>query len=178
MSFSNPTPRICLFLLFIAVLSSCVKDIDLDQAKNITAQPDLEVDLFYLEVDQVGFSDSTSTFISDPIPLEFKDKKYIQKVEFSFKCINSFPQSFNASIRFLAEDNSVEHPINFSIAPGTVAHPETTYKIHEITENKIDDIHRSVKMVVEIEAVGPFSTPVTGELKIQSKGLFSFKFNL
>lgn len=183
MSFSKPILNICLFLLLLGGLTSCVKDVDLDQAENITLQPDLQVDLLIFDVDEVDFRDPVTnalkTIIRDTVRLEFLDDDYIQddlsKVEFSFKYINSFPQSFNNSISFLSENNRVQHRVNFPIDSGTVTSPVTTEIIELIDEDQIGVIRRSIKMVVEIEVL-PNSEPFTGELTFQSKGLFSFQF--
>lgn len=184
MSFSNPLLKTCFSLLLIAGLTSCVKDVDLDQAERITLQPDIQVDLLIFDVDEVDFRDPVTsalkTIIRDTVRLEFLDDDYIQKdlseVAFSFKYINSFPQSFQNRISFLSEDNRVQHQVDFPIAPGTVANPFTTERIELIEEDQIGVIRRSIKMAVEIEVVLPYSNPFEGELTFQSKGLFSFQF--
>ncbi|CAM4273449.1 hypothetical protein [Gillisia limnaea] len=183
MSFPKPILKTYLFLLLIAGLTSCVKDIDLDQAESITLQPDLQVDLLIFDVDEVDFRDpitnNQKTIIRDTVRLEFLDDDYIQndlsEVEFSFKYINSFPQSFNNSIFFLSENNNVQHRVDFPIDPGSMSSPVTTERIELIEQAQIGVIRRSIKMVVEIEVL-PNSEPFTGELKFQSKGLFSFQF--
>ncbi len=183
MSFLNPILKICLLLLLVACLPSCVKDIDLDQAESITLQPDLQVDLLIFDVDELDFRDTITnnlkTTIRDTVRLEFLDDDYIQddlsEVEFSFKYINSFPQSFNNSILFLSENNRIQHRVDFSIDPGASTNPVTTERIEFIPQDRIGVIRRSIKMVVEIEVL-PSSEPFAGELKFQSKGLFSFQF--
>lgn len=183
MSFSKPILKSCLFLFLTAGLTSCVKDVDLAQAERITLQPDLQVDLLIFDIDEMDFRDAKTgamkTIIRDTVRLEFLDDDYIQddlsKVEFSFKYINSFPQTFNNSILFLSENNNVQHQVDFSINPGTLANPVLTEKTDLIEEDQIGVIQRSIKMVVEIEVL-PSSEPFTGELIFQSKGLFSFQF--
>lgn len=183
MSFSNFIPKTCLFLLLIVGLTSCVKDVDLNQAERITLQPDLQVDLLIFDVDEVDFRDlgtnALKTIIRDTVRLEFLDDSYIQKdlseVAFSFKYINSFPQSFHNRISFLSEDNQVQHRVDFLINPGTVVNPVATERIELIEEDQIGVIRRSIKMVVEIEVI-PNSETFAGELTFQSKGLFSFQF--
>ena len=183
MSFSKSILKFILLLLLVAVTISCVKDIDLDQAERITLQPDLQVDLLIFDVDEMDFRDTITgaqkTIIRDTVRLEFLDDDYIQddlsQVEFSFKYINSFPQSFNNSIFFLSENNNVQHRIDFAIEAGSEANPVTTEEVELIPENQIEVIRRSIKMVVEIEVLSN-SEPFAGELTFQSKGLFSFQF--
>ena len=183
MSFSKPILKNCFSLLLFAGLNAYVKDVDLDQAERITLQPDLQVDLLIFDVDEVDFRDTITgamkTIIRDTVRLEFLDDDYIQDdlsaVEFSFKYINTFPQSFNNTIFFVSENNSIQHRVDFSINQGANANPVTTEIIELISEDQIGLIRRSIKMVVEIEVI-PDSKPFTGELTFQSKGLFSFQF--
>jgi len=173
------------FLLFLLVLGlvSCVKDVDLDQAKDIGLKPKLQIDLLIFDVDETDFVDTLTnqqkTIIRDTVRLEFLDDSYIQddlkEVEFSFKYINSFPQSFRNKISFLSENNSVQHVVEFNIDPGDKNYSAVTEIVDLIQFDQIQVIRRSIKMAVEIEAL-PGNDPFTGELKFQSKGLFSFEF--
>ncbi|MCJ7759165.1 MAG: hypothetical protein MUP24_13585, partial [Gillisia sp.] len=92
-----------------------------------------------------------------------------------FKYINSFSQSFHNKISFLSENNSAQHVIEFNINPGDKNNYAVTEVIDLIKFDQIQVIRRSIKMAVEIEAL-PGNDPFTGELKFQSKGLFSFEF--
>ncbi len=173
------------FLLFLFVIGSvsCVKDVDLDQAKDISLKPKLQIDLLIFDVDEADFADSLTnqqkTILRDTVRLEFLDDSYIQddlmEVEFSFKYINSFSQSFHNKISFLSENNSAQHVVEFNINPGDKNNPAVTEVIDLIKFDQIQVIRRSIKMAVEIEAL-PGKGPFTGELKFQSKGLFSFEF--
>ncbi len=172
-----------LLVLFILGLASCVKDVDLDQAKDIGLKPKLQIDLLIFDVSETDFVDTLTnqqkTIIRDTVRLEFLDDSYVQddliEVEFSFKYINSFSRSFHNKISFLSENNSVQHVVEFNIDPGDKNNPAVTEVIDLIKLDQIQVIRRSIKMAVEIEAL-PGNDPFTGELKFQSKGLFSFEF--
>jgi len=183
MSFSTFIIQRLLFLMFCLGLTSCVKDVDLNQAKDIGLKPKLQIDLLTFDVNETDFVDTLTnqkkTIIRDTVRLEFLDDSYIQddlvEVEFSFKYINSFPQSFHNKISFLSENNSAQHVVEFNINPGDINNPSVTEVIDLIEFDQIQVIRRSIKMAVEIEVL-PGNEPFNGEMKFQSKGLYSFEF--
>lgn len=183
MSFVKLFQTPILLLLFSVVMLSCVKGVDLDQTEEISLTPDLQVSLLVFDVTSVDFKDiDTGEFtaiIRDTVRLEFLDDSYIQDdlstVEFSFRYTNSFPQSFRNKISFLSENDRVQHSLQFDIAQGDSESPVITEWVEFIENERINVIKNSIKMVVEIEVV-PNSNNFEGELKFESKGLFSFEF--
>jgi hypothetical protein len=183
MPFLKTIPQTFLLFLFILGLSSCVKDVDLGQAKDIGLKPKLQIDLLIFDLNETDFVDTLTnqqkTIIRDTVRLEFLDDSYIQddlmEVELSFKYINSFSRSFHNKISFLSENNSAQHVVEFNIDPGDKNNPAVTEVIDLIKFDQIQIIRRSIKMAVEIESL-PGNDSFTGELKFQSKGLFSFEF--
>ena len=182
MYFSKVIPQVLLLLLVI-VTTSCIKDIDFDQAGDISLQPEIQASLLIFEIDERDFIDPETNLqkliIRDTVRLEFLDDDYIQsdleKVEFSFKFRNTFPQSFNNRILFLSENNGLQHEVIFDTDPGKQGHPIVSEKIEIIGPDRIQVIKRSIKMVVEI-GVNPNGQPFSGKLNFESKGLFSFQF--
>lgn len=175
--------KTALAVLLFCGMTSCVKDVDFDQAGNITLQPEIQADLLIFEIDQKEFTDPKTdlfrTVIRDTVRLDFLDDSYIQddltKVEFSFRYRNSFPQSFRNKISFLSERNRLQHRVEFVVEPGSNGNSRITEKIEIIGPENIQVIKRSIKMVVEIEAVTNDES-FTGILRFESKGLFSFQF--
>jgi len=183
MSFVKLLKTPILLLLFSVVIFSCVKGVDLDQTEEIALTPDLQVSLLVFDVTSTDFIDKdTGEFtavIRDTVRLEFLDDSYIQddlnNVEFSFRYTNSFPQLFRNKISFLSENDRVQHSLQFEIIKGEKDNPAVTEWIEFIENERIDVIKKSIKMVVEIE-VFPNEDTFEGELKFESKGLFSFEF--
>ncbi len=175
--------RAAMFILLAFGMLSCVKDVDFDQAGNITLQPEIQADMLIFEIDQKEFIDPETGFfrriIRDTVRLEFLDDDYIQsdlsQVEFSFKYRNSFPQAFSNKISFLSEQDNLQHRVEFITDPGNINNFVVTEKIETIGPENIQVIKRSIKMVVEIEALTN-SEPFVGILRFESKGLFSFQF--
>lgn len=172
-----------LLLLLVTGTTSCIKDIDFDQAGDISLQPEIQASLLIFEVDQRDFIDPVTNLqrlvIRDTVRLEFLDDDYIQKdlekVEFSFKFRNTFPQSFSNRILFLSENNRTQHEVIFDTDPGNSGNPEVSEIIEIIGPDRIHLIKRSIKMAVEIR-VNLNDQPFNGKLNFESKGLFSFQF--
>lgn len=184
MSFSR-TGLLIMFLFFLAAagVSSCVKDVDLNQTENIRLKPKIQTDLLIFDVDEGDFVDSISkelkTVIRDTVRLEFLDDDYIQEnlqeVAFSFQYINHFPFSFNSNIYFLSENNNHLHLVNFFLPAAVGTSPTVTERVVNFPEENIQVIKRTIKMVVEIEVVHG-SGSFVGKMHFQSKGLFSMEF--
>jgi hypothetical protein len=176
------TGSIIVVLIIFGVVS-CVKDVDLSQTENISLKPKVQLDLLIFNVDQESFIDldtgELKTVIQDTVRLEFLDDSYIQddlsEVEFSYRYTNSFPRVFYNKISYLSENDVVQHSIDFYIGAGSKENPAVTERIDLIKSDRIGGIKRSIKMLVEIEAL-PGEDEFVGELEFESKGLFSFEF--
>lgn len=183
MSFIKLFTPFILLLLFSVVVISCVKDVDLDQTEEIALTPDLQVSLLIFDVTEGDFKEvitnQFSPIIRDTVRLEFLDDSYIQddltSVEFKYKYTNTFSQKFRNTISFLSEQDAVQHSVSFDIAEGNKNNPIVTELVDFIENERIDVIKNSIKMVVEIEVL-PDLNAFEGELKFESKGLFSFEF--
>lgn len=175
------------FYFIVAIVTmgmqSCVKDVDFNQAGDISLQPKIQSDLLIFDVDQDDFlnvkTGKLNTVIRDTVRLEFLDDSYIQNdlatVEFKFRYQNTFPQSFHNKISFLSESDRPQHTVEFFIGAGGKEDPAVTEKIELIDRDQIGVIKRSIKMVVEIQAI-PGEESFEGNLDFASKGLFSFEF--
>ncbi|WP_246054325.1 MULTISPECIES: hypothetical protein [Antarcticibacterium] len=172
-----------MMLILVLGVSSCVKDVDLDQAGDISLKPKIQADLLIFDVEPKDFIDGSSgqfkNTIRDTVRLEFLDDDYIQKdleeVEFSFRYSNTFPREFSSKISFLSENNRVQHNVDFIINAGSPGNPAITEHIEFIGNDRIEVIKRSIKMVVELELL-PGDQEFEGDLSFASKGLFSFEF--
>ncbi|HEY9185437.1 MAG TPA: hypothetical protein VIM94_08940 [Salegentibacter sp.] len=183
MSLLPGTNKVILYLAFCILLTGCVKDIDLDQAEKISLSPDLDVDLLIYDISEEYFFRSENNVfqpvIRDTVRLEFLDDDYIQKdlteVEFYFRHINTFPQGFSHTIKFLSDAGREQILIQYEVAPGNSNNPVTTDYTEIIEENRINLIRNSIQMVVELEA-HPNSKEFKGKLEFASTGLFKFDF--
>lgn len=181
--FSYKLKTYVIVVLVAMGMQSCMKDVDFTQAGDISLQPRIQSDLLIFDVNQEDFLDvktgELKTVIRDTVRLEFLDDSYIQKdlatVEFKFRYHNTFPQSFYNKISFLSESDRPQHKVEFFIGAGGKEDPAVTEKIELIDRDQIGVIKRSIKMVVEIQAI-PGEESFEGNLDFASKGLFSFEF--
>ncbi|MGY5848990.1 hypothetical protein [Salegentibacter sp. F14] len=183
MSLSGGVNKLILCLFCSVVLTGCIKDIDLDQADEISLSPDIDVDLLIYEINQDYFYQSENSVfqpvIRDTVRLEFLDDDYIQKdlteVELYFKHVNTFSQSFTNTVKFLSEGGREQIFIQYEVSPGGLNSPKETEYTEIIEENRIHLIRNSIQMVVELEAHSN-SEEFRGELDFASTGLFKFAF--
>lgn len=169
-------------LSFFVLLASCVRDVDVDQAREIVIPPTVVVDLVYFTINSSHFQETGSTGIrraKDEVRLEFLDDDYIQdglvRADFNFRYSNTFSQSFKNKVTFLSESNRVMHVINFEIPAGSPEDANIINYTEIIPEEDINAIRRSIKMLVEIETE-PNSELTEGRLQLQSRAFLEFEF--
>ncbi|WP_037373672.1 hypothetical protein [Salinimicrobium xinjiangense] len=168
------------FFLFILLLFSCVKDVDLGQYEEIVLPPQASLDLIFFNLTSEDFTGEQNNRLraADVTRLDFLDDDYIQNnlksANLNFRFTNSFQREFVAVIKLLSEGNGVQHEILIPIPAGTTDSPAKVNYTDIINEDQINKIRRSIKMSVEITThSGPF---VDGELQLQSRGFFYFEF--
>lgn len=175
--------KLSLLAILATTFMACVKDVDINQKDDIVLSPEADVDLVIYQLDENDFKDSLTgalkTFISDTVRLEFLDDDYIQKdltsVELFFKHKNTFPREIESKIKFLSETNQEQFSENYTISAGAHNDPKTIERTKLIENDSIQLVHRSIKMVVELE-VQPNGSTFKGELDFASRGLFRFDF--
>ena len=169
-------------LSFFVLLASCVRDVDVDQAREIVIPPTVAIDLVYFTIDPSHFHTVGSTGIMrarDEVRLEFLDDDYIQdglvRADFNFRYTNTFSQSFRNKITFLSESNRAMHVIKFEIPAGNPDDANIINYTEIIPEEDIEAIRRSIKMVIEIETEPNFEV-TEGELQLKSRAFLEFEF--
>lgn len=183
MKYAGSFSKILLLFVPLFLLSGCVKDIDFYRAEQISLSPDLQIDLLIYDITKENFINSeTKEFnevIRDTVRLEFLDDDYIQndlrEVDFLFRHVNTFSQSFTHRIKFLAPNGRTQFTVDYLIAPGSPDNPVETEVNEYIGEDRIGLVRNSIQMVVELEML-PGDEEVEGELEFASKGLFMFEF--
>lgn len=168
------------FLSVIFFLTSCVKDVDMEQYEEIVIPPEAAIDLVFFNLSSEDFTGSGGSPLraADVTRLDFLDDDYIQnnlvRADLNFRFTNTFHREFVAVIRLLSEGNAVQHEILLPIPAGTNASPAKVDFTDIFNEDQIGKIRRSIKISVEITTHnGPF---VDGELKLESRAFYYFKF--
>lgn len=177
--FKKKIPKIAFLTLLFLIFPSCVKDVDMEQYKEISIPPTAAIDLVYFTLTPPDFGASGQIAPVDAVRLEFLDDDYIQeslmRANFNFRFTNSFPQPFTATIQFRSESGSVLHTVVIEIPSGGTTNPAVVDFTEIVNESQITRIRRSIEMRVKVE-MHPNAAEIEGELQLQSKAFYTFEF--
>lgn len=142
-----------IFPFFILIfITSCVKDVDFDQAENLSISPVLESSLIYFNFDAPRFqtNDGTENVVEgDTFEMDiFNDdfaRDNLVKAEMFFEVKNSINRRFQAEVQFLDADDQVVHTFTINVIPNGNTEVVTTHT--EIFENEtLNQLKNTVKM--------------------------------
>jgi hypothetical protein len=178
--------RTPLFLIFILMLSSCVKHLDFNQIEDFSAKPIFESSLVYFTLDQVDFFDLVNsvevvTPIDDTSGFTILKSKFVRdnliSAELNIEVNNQFDRKFTVNITFL-DSNNVEtyrfNPIIVEENNQNFNHKET------ISISGNTQFLSSTKISVSIElspsSDGSVLDPnIEQKLEFKSSGIFYLK---
>jgi hypothetical protein len=168
----------------VASAYACVKDTDFDQASDIQATPEIELDLVYFTLTAPQFTLDPDTdrilTVSDTTDFRVLDDSFIReslkRAEFYFKFENSISNAFSAQIQFLNTNNIVRYEFGIDVASGTILTPAITEHI-EVLESpeQIGQVTRASKVVVNV-TISEIPQTVEGSLNLQSKGTYFLEY--
>lgn len=170
------------FILVLVLLTSCIKDVDVDQARDIIIPPTAALDLVYFTIDGSHFRDVGDGVLqaTDQTRLEFLDDDYIRdglvRADFTFQYNNTFSEEITSTIHFLSEYGRVMYTIKFQIPAGTPESPNSINYTEIIKEDRIEAIRKSIAMRIELQ-MDPASASPEGELQLKSRGFYTFEFD-
>ncbi len=168
---------ICLVLL--GALSSCVKDVDFDQADEFTLAPVVESSLFFFDltpdrfVDDVGAETQVAT---DTIDLDVFNDSFLNdnliRAEFTFEVTNTIARSFTADVSFLDDaDQAQVAPILVNVPASNNGEEMVVTTIRDFQEAELEALKQSTQMAadVSIQTGTPITQNSPGNLKLKSK---------
>lgn len=173
-----------LLLLTVALLLSCVKDTDFDQADAITPSQEVEVNFvfFTLEIDdfQINPLFEGSLTAIDTTEIRFLNDDFgvdnIVAAEFLFRVTNSFPVALNADFTFLSETNEPSYNINFPIQLSKDGTPMLSEFTQLVSDEDIELLTQNDKVVVTI-SIQTENQNLEGVLNLQSKTTYFLEFS-
>lgn len=173
-----------LLLLTVALLLSCVKDTDFDQADAITPSQEVEVNFvfFTLEIDdfQVNPLLEGSLTAIDTTEIRFLNDDFgvdnIVAAEFLFRVTNTFPMALNADFTFLSETNESFYNINFPIQLSEDGTPVLSEFTQLVSGEDIELLTQNEKVVVTI-SIQTDNQNLEGALNLQSKTTYFLEFS-
>ncbi|WP_400076841.1 hypothetical protein [Winogradskyella sp. R77965] len=181
-------------VFYIIILStsliSCVKDVDFDQADNLSLSPVLEASLVYTEVEASQFSinDVELEIVRDSIAnIEiFKDqfvKDNLVKAEFIFKTTNTILRTFNLQVDFLNNTDELQHTLSFDALSSSSGNEVVTEYIEIFEDDSLDDLKLVTKMVITLRLYPSSDDSIlnensSGKISLKSKGVFYFNIDV
>ena len=176
--------RNLLVCAIVVTAYACVKDTDFDQASDIQATPEIELDLVYFTLTPPQFMTEPSSdrvlTVTDTTDFRVLDDSFIReslkRAEFYFKFDNSISSDFSAQIQFLNTNNRVRYEFDVAVSPGTIDAPVLTEHIEVLeTPEQIRQVTRASKVVVNV-TISEVPQTVEGSLNLQSKGTYFIEY--
>ncbi len=171
-------------ILFCFFITSCTKEVDFNQAKDLTLEPVLASDLIFFNAPAANFfvDGSELSTIRDSVIIDLFNRDFVVdnvvKAEFVFETTNSINRAFSVQVDFLDDTDLLKHSFTVS----TLASPTNTDVVTthtEVFENSLlDALKVSNKIILTIQALSGGSalndnTP--GRIQLKSKGIFYLK---
>ena len=174
-----------LFISIITVCTSCVKDIDLDQAEEFELYTSQDIDLIHFSIAQNTFVNENTgnletAFFSEKSVIDFFDEDFFQsnlkEIRFLFGAENTFSQSFFCRIRFLDPQDQQLYAVDFSIEGSVDGSTVLTEKEVLIKDSDLELLKsgpfNKIELSVELIDNG---LPVEGSLDFKSTALYTLK---
>lgn len=170
------------YLFFLLLFfSSCTKDVDLEQAKDVILEPIYEVSIAYYQARPLDFFNATGDEIEliDELEFNFFQEQFVQdyvvKAEITFEATNSINRAYFVRAFFLdANDNSTYTlDINLPASPDNSVKSETVIAVFEGAD--VNTIKATTKIRFEIglsDSGVVLDNTSEGEVTFKSKGKF------
>ncbi|WP_046745120.1 hypothetical protein [Kordia zhangzhouensis] len=175
-------------VVLIVLLTSCVKDVDFEQAENITISPVLEASLLFFDFPASEFQEPTGTAIvtvGDELEFDIFNDDFLRdnlvRTEFFFEITNSIDRTFRADIIMYDENDQVVYAFDITVFPDGNNEVVTTH-----TEVFEDALLTQLQQTVRIELVLsmfpsqtgiPLDDNSIGRIKMRSKATLFFQID-
>ncbi len=165
-------------------MCSCTKDVDFNQAKDLTLEPIIASDLIFFDTPASSFFvDGTElNTIRDSVIIDLFSRDFVVdnlvKADFVFETTNSINRAFSVQIDFLDATDLQQHSFTVS----ALASPTNTDVVTLHTEifegNLLNALKATNKVVLTIQALSGGSSlndTTPGRIQLKSKGIFYLK---
>ncbi len=178
------SPKIQIVLLMLFFLTSCMDDVDFDQANDLSIQPKYVASLVHFTFDQHKFFDNLGNeqfMITDAAPTQLNNSTLVQenltKADVQFKVTNQFNRTIVLVLRFYNASGQQTFVLNpIAVLPNTVDGIYTqTIGGSDLNNLKNSSIARLD--VVLMAGATPIDPTVNKILNVQVSGIFDFNFN-
>lgn len=158
-------------LLFIFITTSCVNDIDFDQAEDFQATPELvgSIASFKYTANQLAMAPQPLQVTEDVEVKLFEEHSFFQEntqqATLFLEFTNTIPQNFEAEIQLLDNSNNVIDTFTFSIAAAS-NQPVTTSITKHYPLSEVPMLMSTTQLSLSFS--GSVNTDDTGELQFKS----------
>ncbi len=170
--------------LFLGLFFSCTKEIDFNQAKEFTLEPQVASSLVFFNAPATKFSVNNTEIntFKDSVIIDLFSRGFVVdhvvKSEFVFEIANSINRSFNVRIDFFDDNDIIRHSFAITTS-GSSANLDVITTHTEVFEgNTLNNLKATQKVVLTAQALAggvPLNDSTPGNLILKSKGIFYFK---
>ncbi|TSE11079.1 hypothetical protein [Aquimarina algiphila] len=179
-------------ICLIACMTSCVKDVDFDQAEDVVLTPVFEVDFVYSRFDTDRFIDPgidpsiivPEVIVRDTLNYDLLSTDFIvdnlERVELTFEFRNTIERDFEFTLGFLDDNNVLIGPsytITANAGNGEGTTPIVTTQIITLDNATINILATTAKLISAIR-VQNLNSSLRGILELRSKGTYFFNYDL
>ncbi|WP_111682095.1 hypothetical protein [Winogradskyella tangerina] len=174
---------VCFFIL-ILTCTSCVKDVDFNQAENLTLTPIVAASVVYTDVEASRFSENGTEIetVRDSIAnIEIFTEQFVidnlVRTDLVFEVTNSIDRSFELDVEFLDESDTLLDVFTFEALPSNGSN-EVITMVTEVYENeRLEALKQTTKLVITLRLLpssdgSTLNENSTGRIILKSKGLF------
>lgn len=172
-----------LFVLLLATIQSCTKDVDFSQADTIEANPVNQISFLFFEAKASDFLSATNQpqVVSDFIDIDAFNNTFVDeslvKAELEFETINSINRSYEVQIDFFNQAGALVHTFSF-LTPAAVNNlPLVTRHIEPFDENNnLDALKQTQSIAFSLRLLpgAALSASALGTFTLKSQGKFYF----
>ncbi len=164
--------------------SSCVKDVDFNQADNLVLTPVVASSVVYTDVEASRFSENGIELqvVRDSIAnIEIFNEQFVidnlVRTELIFEATNTIDRTFELQVEFLDDNDVLLDSFSFEAQPS----PDGNEVISETTEDyvgqRLDALKQTTKMVITLTLFPSndgsiLNADSTGRIILKSSGLF------
>lgn len=171
-------------LLFLVCLlfTSCVKDVDFEEAEEITITPIIEANLVFFDIEATRFYDVETDMpilsVSDVTELPFLDdtgtQENLLEAEFTFLFANSIEREFVVDFEFLDDDGVIQYNTQTTVNQGFSGDVRETEFIHSVVVPETLNLTMANRLRIVVTIPSSDAT-LQGNLVMQSKATFYFE---
>ena len=178
-------PLYALFLL--AVVNSCIQDVDFNQIEDLALFPVMESSLIYFQEPATSFLDEDGVEVQtrqDTLRIEIFTDEFFEedllKAEFLFEGTNTINRAYEAQIDFLDDDNTIQHTLTLAINASPDNSPVLVEQIEVFEDDSLENLKNTTQLAFNLilfdsddGSIIDQNTP--GDLRFRSMATFYFQ---